>query len=1116
MKKIYLIPILFLFSISINAQVFWTENFNNGCTNACPGPGYTGVNGPWSQTILGAEGADPNAWFVSCAEQNNGIGSCSSGCSGAGNASMHISAAIGNAFCPNDCGAAYDAGGLCGILSCPQTNRRIESPTINCTGKTSITMNYAFIHTGDPGSDFASIWYFNGAIWANLGVVPQSNNAGCGGQGKWTAGTIALPASANNNPAVRIGFSWINNDDGVGTDPSVAIDDVTLSTPTTTSTISFSLTLPSPVCQANTLTATFSSTSAPTSFTWSASSGNVLFTPPNSGTTSISFTAPGTYTVSLTACQGTVCGTATSSIQVIATPTINFTASPTVVCTPGSSTLTVTGGASPTSYTWTTSQGPAITNTNVAIVSPTSTTNYTVLTSVPGCTTGVTFNVPVSPNPTITVTPNSSICNGQTINLISGGGATYTWSPAATLNTASGPSVIASPTITTTYTVTGNNGVCSNTAVVTVTVGASTSVTVTPTNSTICSGQSANLIASGGSTYSWTASSGANPASVANVTVSPTTTTTYTVLTGTGACTAQAVSTISVAPAFTLTATPNSTTICSGGSGSGITSSGGISYTWSPGTGLNTTSGANVIANPTTTTTYTVLGSNGVCTNSAFATVSVIVVSTSVVATSTNYCIGGTPVTLTGSGATTYSWSPATGLSSTSGAVVSATPAVTTTYTLTGTTGACSSNTLITITVPISSSLTVIASSTLICAGLSSATLTASGANTYTWSPTVNTTSINIVNPATTTTYTVAGQTAAGCLAVPAIITVSVSPAINPTLTASSASICLTKTTTLSASPTGAGISYTWTPASAIQGSANTATVIAKPTATGTTIYTLTISNGVCSKTGTVSVFAFNCVPPDVSFGTLSNDSICTGGCVSFTNTTTGTQPITYQWLVPGATPATSFSLNPEFCFFAPGNYSVTLIATNLFGSDTLIKTNYVNVVDTPAVVTAFGDTIIKIGQTAPISATGATNYSWIPNDGTIACPTCSNTIVQPTVTTQYIVIGSNSPYCKRQDTILVRIDFNCGDFFVPNAFSPNNDGKNDFINVHGVCIRTYNLQIYNRWGEKVFETSDLTNSWDGTFKGKAMDTGVFVYKVTGETIDAKPFSIKGNITLIR
>jgi gliding motility-associated-like protein len=123
---------------------------------------------------------------------------------------------------------------------------------------------------------------------------------------------------------------------------------------------------------------------------------------------------------------------------------------------------------------------------------------------------------------------------------------------------------------------------------------------------------------------------------------------------------------------------------------------------------------------------------------------------------------------------------------------------------------------------------------------------------------------------------------------------------------------------------------------------------------------------------------------------------------------------------------------------------------------------------------------------------------------------------VQPTVSTNYIVVGSNSQYCQAQDTVKIIVDVNCGDFFIPNVFSPNDDGLNDLINVHGRCITTYNLQIFSRWGEKVFETSNVENSWDGTYKGKKMDTGVFVYKADGVSIDGKSFKFKGNITLIR
>jgi gliding motility-associated-like protein len=1118
LKRTFLICLLAC-SYSSYSQ-FWTENFNNGCTAACPGLGYTSVNGTWTQTVLGPEGANPNPWFVSCAEQNNGIGNCSSGCTGGGNASLHISAYIGSAVCPNDCGAAYDAGGLCGFLACPQTNRRIESPVINCTGQNTIFINYSFIHKGTPGTDFASVWYFNGTVWASIATVPQSAlPASCGGQATWTAANLVLPASANNNPNVKIGFSWVNNDDGAGTDPSVAVDDVTLTAATSTPVPVITFTLPSPVCQANTINATFTSTTALTSFTWSASSPNVVFTPVNSGTTTISFTAPGTYTVSMTGCQAANCGTGTSTIQVLPTPTVNVTASPTVVCYPGgSSTLTATGGPGASSYTWTASSGPAIPNGSITVVSPTATTSYTVLTSVPGCTSSISFNVPVSPLPTLTLTPNSGICSGQSITLSASGAATYTWSPAATLSSANGNTVSANPSTTTTYTVAGNNGVCSNTAAVTVSVNASASVTISPTNPTVCSGRSATLTATGGSTYTWTASSGPNPASSPTAIVTPTSTTTYTLLTGSGTCTASAVTTVSVVPSVTVTATPASTAICSGGSGVSITASGATAYTWTPVAGLTPTTGASVNANPTSSTIYTVTGGNGACTSTAVVNVSVTVVSTTVTASSTNYCIGGTPVTFTASGATSYTWSPSTGLSSTSGAVVTATPVVTTVYNVTGTSGACTSVKSVTVTVPATSSITVVNTGTVICAG-GTTTLTASGAATYTWLPTNETTAAINANPATTTTYTVGGQTAAGCVAVPAVITVSVSPALTPVITSASATICLTQTVAMSVTPTGTGLSYTWSPSSNIQGANNTASVIVNPAAAGIVTYSVTVSNGVCVTTATVDLEAVLCTAPTATIQTTTNDSICTKGCVTFTAAVAGSQPMNYQWLFPGGTPPTSNLSNPEVCYGAKGSYSVGLIVANPYGSFSVTANNFISVADTPAVFNAKKDTTLKVGQTVLLSVNDGTaaSYYWSPDvNGSIACPTCSNTIVQPTVTTKYYVEISNSPYCKRRDSVIVKVDFICGDFFVPNAFSPNGDGLNDIVNVHGFCIATVTFQVYSRWGEKVFESTSLTDSWDGTYQGKNMDTGVFVYRADGITIDGKPFNVKGNITLIR
>jgi gliding motility-associated-like protein len=879
-----------------------------------------------------------------------------------------------------------------------------------------------------------------------------------------------------------------------------------------TTTLSFSPSPPLPVSSNPTSicagqTTTLTSNGGAGTYSWtpgaslSSTTGSVVVASP---------TVTTTYTVTKTA--GGCVSTTVITVPVTSASGLTVTPNGGSICPGQSLSMLASGGAS---YTWTASSGANPPSSASITVNPATTTSYTVTST---CSSSAAVTVTVSAAPSVTVSPATiSLCTGQSATLTASGGSTYTWTASSGANPPNTANVTVSPATTTTYTVVTGVGTCTASATSTVTVGAAGSVTVTPTNTTICSGQSAALTATGGTTYTWTASSGTNPTNTANVTVTPTTTTSYTVITGLGTCTTSAVASVSVSPGVTVTATPAATTICNGGSGVGITASGATSYTWIPTTGLSSATGANVTANPTSSTIYTITGSNGVCTSSAVANVSVTTVSTTVTASAVNYCIGGSPVTLTASGATTYAWSPATGLSSTTGAVVTATPAVTTVYTVVGTTGSCTSTKTITVTVPPTSTITVVNTGTVICAG-GSTTLTASGANTYTWLPTGGNTSVNNASPGTTTTYTVAGNTASGCFAVPALITVSVSPAITPVITSASATVCLSQTVAMSVTPTGAGLTYLWNPATDIQGPNNTASIIAKPATAGSITYSVTVSNGVCISTATVNLDALSCTPPTATIQATTNDSICTNGCVTFTANVTGSQPMTYQWLFPGGTPPTSNLSNPTICYGAKGSYTVGLIVANAYGSDTTYRNNYISVADTPRVFNAGRDTTLNVGQTTTLHANGVgASYHWYPNSfNSIACPTCSNTIVQPSVTTTYYVEISNSPYCKRRDSVIVKVDFVCGDFFVPNAFSPNGDGLNDLANVHGFCVGTYNLQIFNRWGEKVFETTSMSDSWDGSFRGKNMDTGVFVYRADGVTIDGKPFSIKGNITLIR
>ncbi len=849
----------------------------------------------------------------------------------------------------------------------------------------------------------------------------------------------------------------------------------------------------------STLTASGAST-----YTWlpvAGSSSTLGVTPP----------ATTDYTVAGQTIDGCVTVPATITVNVDPAVSLTVTPSNTTICNGSTANLIVSGA---TNYTWTPSTTLSSPGSATVTSNPTITTTYTVTGTSGVCSNSATATVSViTVSTTVAASSNTYCIGGASVTLTGSGATTYSWDPPAGLSSTSGTSVTASPTITTTYTVTGTIGACTSTAAVTITVPPVVSLSVTASNTLICPGTSATLTASGASTYTWLPVAGSG----STLAISPAGTTDYTVAGQTidGCVTVPATITVNVAPAINLTVTPSNTTICNGGASANLTVSGATNYTWSPATGLNNPNLATVTANPTITTVYSILGATGSCTSAITTTVNVVTVNTTLTATSNTYCIGGASVTLTGSGATTYSWDPPAGLSSTTGNVVTASPTVTTTYTLIGTTGACNSTTVVTITVPALVSLSTTATSSVICLNGAGTSLTASGASTYTWLPGATSTPTLFVNPPSTTNYTVVGQSAEGCYAIPAIQTVSVSAPINPTITATSPTVCLTNTISMSASPSGAGLSYTWAPTTAISGGTNGSGIAALPPSTATVIYTVVVSNGVCVGTNTLSL-QVKTAPSANNFITLNNDTICVGGCVTFSATTKGSQPLTYEWYYESGVGTSSVGVHPEACYGSAGSFSVMLITSNACGIDTIVKSNYINVFDYPN-LTAYGDTSINIGETAQVFATGGLVYYWSPDvNGSIACVTCSATAVSPTVTTDYIVVSYNSSYCKVQDTVTVIVDVNCGDFFIPNAFSPNDDGLNDVINVHGRCIETFNLQIFDRWGEKVFETSSITDGWDGTYRGQKMNTGVFIYKADGVSIDGQSFNMKGNITLIR
>src|SRR5690606_15602880 len=145
-----------------------------------------------------------------------------------------------------------------------------------------------------------------------------------------------------------------------------------------------------------------------------------------------------------------------------------------------------------------------------------------------------------------------------------------------------------------------------------------------------------------------------------------------------------------------------------------------------------------------------------------------------------------------------------------------------------------------------------------------------------------------------------------------------------------------------------------------------------------------------------------------------------------------------------------------------------------------------------PPVITTLNDTTIIYPNCISLPVTGGVSYEWSPNDD-MDCDTCAAPTVCPMYATQYCVTGTDANGCINSDCVLINVDIICGDIFVPSAFSPNSDGDNDILCVYSDCMEHLTFTIYNRWGEKVFQTNSMNICWDGTWNGKILNSSVFV-----------------------
>ncbi|MGQ3013779.1 MAG: T9SS type A sorting domain-containing protein [Flavobacteriales bacterium] len=706
---------------------------------------------------------------------------------------------------------------------------------------------------------------------------------------------------------------------------------------------------------------------------WSLVSGTASIAAPGNAQSLLSNLSTGVHVLQWTISNG-VCAASSDQVSVVveANPVLSVNTSASSVC-PGTPVVLSASGAA--SYTW----QPGNLTGNSVVVTPSATTIYTVNgTNAAGCSSSANITVNVTTAIPIQISASDTvICPGDIVTLQAGGAGNYVWMP----GNLTGNSIVVNPTTNTTYTVSGSNAGCTGTASLALVVQSMPAVSISG-NDSICQGQSTTLTAGGATSYTWM------PGNLtgSSISVTPGSTTQYTVTgTNNSGCSSAATRTVHVQSTPAVSASASATTVCAGQTVT-LNASGAQSYNWMPGN----LSGSSVTVTPATTTTYTVSGSNaGACSSTAQVQVSVNTPpSVNISATQASIC-AGTTTTLTASGADTYTWMPG----NLTGSSISVAPGSTTVYTVSGhsNSSGCSSQASFTVQVQTAPNVQAYTSNTSICQG-ASATLTATGASSYSWQPGNLTGSSISVTPSSTTTYVVTG-TDNGCSTTATVTVQVVNNASALTLTASDNSICAGETVVLNVS--GAN-SYLW------QHNNATGTISTVSPAT-TTSYTVTgtTANG-CSASASILIQVNT--PAQVN-ASASQSSVCAGAATVLT----AGGAVSYNWN-PGAISGSNVTVYPT----ATTTYTVTGTDANGCQSTAAVT---VNVQNTPSVSAATADAILCAGENTTLTASGATSYLWTPGNMTGA-----SISVSPATSTTYQLIGLNGN-CSDTTTITITVN---------------------------------------------------------------------------------------------
>ena len=672
-----------------------------------------------------------------------------------------------------------------------------------------------------------------------------------------------------------------------------------------------------------------------------------------------------------------------------------------------------------------------------------------------------------SSNGSATITPNPP------------GVYTYTWtSPAvSTTNNASGLPAG-------TYTVTVGQGGCTTTTIITLTNNGSPTITATQTIAASCGSAngSATVTATAGSTFTW------NPSGGNSSTASGLSAGSYTVIAGISGCTTSSVVIIPSLSGPTVTSVQTLTTNCGLATGAATvnTSPASTTYTWSSGVSSTTNIASNLAAG-----NYTVTAGTAGCTTSTVITIGSGGAPTiSSVQTTTTTCglSTGAATVNTTPASTSYTWS--SGVSSTTNTASNLSAG---NYTVTAGTAGCTTSTVITILSGGAPTISSVQTLTTIC-GLATGAATVNTTPTstsYTWSSGVSSTT-NTASNLAAGNYTVTAGIA-GCTT-STVITIlsSGAPTISSVQTLTTTCGLATGAATVNTTPTST--SYTWS--SGVSSSTNTAsnlaagnyTVTAGTTGctTSTIIAIISVGQPTISATQTTGE---NCNLSDgtanFSFSPATSSIVWSSGISSTTNTVTG---------------------------LSAGNYTVTL-TNGACTTSTVITINPII-----STFTISPNVTIQQGSSTQINSSVGASYTWTPINN-LSCTNCPNPIANPDETTTYCITSFDGA-CTYTNCIVITVETPClvnKNYSAPNAFSPNGDGNNDEFCIKGLsnCISSFEISIYNRWGEMVYSSTEADFCWDGKYKGSTLDPAVFVYYLKAIYLDNTEILKKGNITLL-